>query len=191
MKKRPRVESARLGLWFALMGALAAPGCAGYRVGAASLYAPDVSTVYVPMIESESFRRDLGERLTEAVAKQIELKTPYKVVASPNADSVLDISMRADRRTLVAEDALDNPRILENHLSAVVVWQNRRRAPLMPVTTLPVPGGLVQQGAVVDPVSVGQSTKLFPEAGQTIASQQQLAIERLAEQIVSTMETPW
>ena len=41
---------------------------------------PDVSTVYVPMIESGSYRRDLGERLTEAVAKQIELKTPYKVV---------------------------------------------------------------------------------------------------------------
>ena len=42
-------------------------GCAGYQVGTDSLYAPDVATVYVPMIESDSYRRDLGERLTEAV----------------------------------------------------------------------------------------------------------------------------
>src|ERR1700749_791448 len=64
-------------------------GCVGYHVGTASLYSPDVATVYVPMIESDSYRRDLGERLTEAVVKEIELKTPYKVVNSPDADSVL------------------------------------------------------------------------------------------------------
>ena len=57
-------------------------------MGAESLYAPDVQTVYVPMIESESFRRDLGERLTEAVVKEIELKSPFKVVGTPDADSI-------------------------------------------------------------------------------------------------------
>jgi len=31
----------------------AVPGCVGYQVGAGSLYAPDVATVYVPMIDSE------------------------------------------------------------------------------------------------------------------------------------------
>ena len=64
-------------------------GCASYQVGSESLYAPDVATVYVPMIESDSYRRDLGERLTEAVIKEIELKTPYKVVGTPDADSIL------------------------------------------------------------------------------------------------------
>ena len=175
--------------------AVTCAGCLGYRVGADTLYAPDVRTVYVPMIESDSFRRDLGERLTEAVVKEIELKTPYKVIGSPNADSVLDVSLLPDRRRLLAEDALDNPRLLENQLSAVVSWQNRRRLPLVPVQTFALPGGLVQeglpQGAVGDLVGIDQTTLLFPEAGQTIASQQQLAITRLAEQIVSTMETPW
>ena len=60
-------------------------GCAAYRFGNGTLYAPDVPTVYVPMIESDSFRRDLGERLTEAVVKEIELKTPFKVVGTPDA----------------------------------------------------------------------------------------------------------
>ena len=45
------------------------------------------------MIESDSYRRDLGERLTEAVIKEIELKTPYKVVGTPDADSILSVQL--------------------------------------------------------------------------------------------------
>ena len=73
-------------------------GCIGYHVGTNSLYAPDVATVYVPMIESDSYRRDLGERLTEAVVKEIELKTPYKVVSTPDADSILSARLMTDTR---------------------------------------------------------------------------------------------
>ena len=73
-------------------------GCVGYQVGTGSLYAPDVATVYVPMIESDSYRRDLGERLTEAVVKEIELKTPYKVVSTPDADSMLSARLLTDTR---------------------------------------------------------------------------------------------
>ncbi len=47
-------------------------GCAGYRVGMDSLYPTDIHTVYVPMFESDSFRPNLGERLTEKVIKQID-----------------------------------------------------------------------------------------------------------------------
>src|SRR5262245_22042799 len=91
-------------------------GCAGYQVGADSLYAPDVQTVYVPMIESESYRRDLGERLKEAVDKEIELKTPYKVVSTPNADSILSVRLMDDTRQVLAENSFDNPRVSETNL---------------------------------------------------------------------------
>ena len=64
-------------------------GCAGYQIGNQTLYPAHISTVYVPVIESASFRRNLAEWLTEAVVKEIELKTPYKVVGSPSADSIL------------------------------------------------------------------------------------------------------
>src|SRR6266481_1806454 len=77
---------------------LAGGGCAGYRFGAASLYPPDIQTVYVPVFESNSFRRNLGEWLTEAVCKEIELKTPYKVVGTPNADSVLTGKITSDTK---------------------------------------------------------------------------------------------
>ena len=92
-------------------------GCAAYQVGSDSLYAPDVATVYVPMIESDSYRRDLGERLTEAVVKEIELKTPYKVVGTPDADSILSAQLLGDSRQLLAENSFDDPRLSEIELS--------------------------------------------------------------------------
>ncbi len=61
----------------------------GYQFGNRSLYSPDIRTVNVPMFKSNTLRADLGEWLTEAVVKEIELRTPYKVVSSPLADSVL------------------------------------------------------------------------------------------------------
>jgi hypothetical protein len=158
------------------------PGCAGYQVGAGSLYAPDVATVYVPMIESDSYRRDLGERLTEAVVKEIELKTPYKVVDTPDADSVLSARLIRDTRRTLVENAFDDPRLLENELHAEVTWLNRRRLPIVPMQTLALPPDLVL---------INQTSNLIPEVGQSVASQQQQAIERLAQQIVSTMEAPW
>jgi hypothetical protein len=157
-------------------------GCAGYQVGAGSLYAPDVTTVYVPMIESDSYRRDLGERLTEAVVKEIELKTPYKVVDTPDADSVLSARLVRDTRRTLAENAFDDPRVSETELRAEVTWLNRRRLPLVPMQSVALPPELVV---------VSQTSNLIPEVGQSVASSQQQAIERLAQQIVSTMEAPW
>jgi hypothetical protein len=184
----------RYAAFVALAFAGALSGCAGYRVGAETLYDADVQTVYVPMIASGSYRRDLGERLTEAVVKEIEAKTPFKVVNDPNADSVLDIRLQADARRTLAEDQFDNPRLFENQLVAQVEWRNRRSEPITPLQTYAMPGALSDPSlppGVADPVGVGQTTPLIGEAGQSLVSQQQLAIARLAEQIVGTMESPW
>jgi hypothetical protein len=161
---------------------LALAGCVGYQVGAGSLYAPDVTTVYVPMIDSDSYRRDLGERLTEAVVKEIELKTPYKVVSTPDADSILSARLLTDTRRTLIENAFDDPRLSETELRAEVTWLNRRRLPIMPMQAIPVPANLIE---------ISQTSTLIPEAGESVATSQQQAIERLAQQIVSTMEAPW
>jgi hypothetical protein len=160
---------------------VAASGCAAYRIGSRTLYGPDVNTVFVPMIESESFRRDLGERLTEAVCKEIELKTPYKVVGTPNADSVLVAKLVSDTKRVVVENQNDDPRAVEIALYCQVNWYNRRREPLGPGGALALPPEL----------SVTQTAPMLAEAGQSVATQQQEAIQRLAEQIVATMEEPW
>jgi len=157
-------------------------GCIGYQVGAGSLYAPDVATVYVPMIESDSYRRDLGERLTEAVIKEIELKTPYKVVSTPSADSILSARLMTDTRKVLVENAFDDARVSENEIRAEVTWLNRRRLPIAPVQSIPMPPELVMMTG---------TSNIIPEAGQTVATSQQQAIQRLAQQIVATMEAPW
>ena len=157
-------------------------GCVGYQVGAGSLYAPDVTTVYVPMIDSDSYRRDLGERLTEAVVKEIELKTPYKVVSTPDADSILSARLLTDTRRTLIENAFDDTRLSETELRAEVTWLNRRRLPIVPMQAIPVPANLIE---------ISQTSTLIPESGESVATSQQQAIERLAQQIVSTMEAPW
>ena len=48
---------------------LASGGCARYHIGADTMFPRDVQTVYVPIFESVSLRRGLGEWLTEAVEK--------------------------------------------------------------------------------------------------------------------------
>jgi hypothetical protein len=157
-------------------------GCASYQVGAESLYAPDIATVYVPMIESGSFRRDLGERLTEAVIKEIELKTPYKVVGTPDADSILSVELKGDSRRLLAENSFTDPRLLETAVFSEVTWVNRRRLPLAPVQNIALPPNLI---------GIDQTANLVPEAGQSVQSSLQQSIDRLAQQIVGTMEAPW
>lgn len=158
------------------------PGCAAYRIGNGTLYAPDVTTVFVPMVESDSFRRDLGERLTEAIVKEIELKTPFKVVSDPvAADSVLAARLVSDTKRVIVENQNDDPRVVELALYCNVSWHNRRREPLAMPTAIPLPPEL----------GITQTAPMLAEAGQSVASQQQQAIQRLAEQIVATMEEPW
>lgn len=166
----------------ALCGLLLTCGCASYRVGARSLYAPDVSTVYVPIIESNSFRRDLGERLTEAVVKEIELKTPFKVVGTPDADSVLSARLVNETKRVTIENQNDDPRGLEVAMVVEVTWLNRRREPLRLPTSIALPPEFV-------PMAL--TSTLLPEVGQSDVVAQQQAIDRLAQQIVSTMEEPW
>jgi len=157
-------------------------GCAGYRMGTASLYPPDIHTVYVPMFESDSFRRNLGERLTEAVVKEIESKTPFKVVNSPNADSILTGRLTNETKRLLIEGPTREGRELQLDFRVDVTWIDRKGEIVQPMQAVPVPASVV---------GIGQTADIVPEVGQSIATGQQQAIQRVAEQIVSLMEAPW
>ena len=161
---------------------LLATGCAQYQLGTRELFRPDVQTVYVPMVQSDDYRRYLGERLTEAIAKQIETVTPYKVVNGNSADSILNGRIFSTEKRVFAEDINDNPRDLEVSFSVQFTWVDQRGNQMMQPVTVPVP-------AVT--MTLGQSAAFVPEAGQSITTAQQEAIERLARQIVSQMEAPW
>lgn len=158
-------------------------GCAGYRVGVRSMYRTDLRTVHVPIVESESYRRGLGERLTEAIVRQVELNTPYKVVGSPEgADSILRCRLLNDQKGLNIETKTDESRVIEVGLVVEMDWVDRRGQSLVQRSEVPLPSSIL---------SITQRTEFVPEVGQSLTTAHQKAIEELARQIVAQMEAPW
>ena len=157
-------------------------GCATYHFGNQALYRNDIYTVHVPVFESESFREFLGERLTEAVVKEIELKTPYKVSRAGTSDTVLYGRLLEEDKFVLTENVNDEPRDIEVGMQLEVSWRGRGGELLAGPDVYQIPVGLAQ---------VGQAVHFVPEGGQSLATAQQAAIQKLAEQIVSRMELPW
>ena len=158
-------------------------GCAGWQLGSRSLYRQDIRTVYVPPVDSASFRRNLGERLTEALVRELEHKSSFKVVADPNADSTLRCAIITESKSVISETRFDDPRDLDANFFVQVSWTDRRGDLIggQP-TNVPLPPVVV---------NVGESANFVPEGGQSLATAQQEAFERIAQQIVGMMEAPW
>jgi hypothetical protein len=134
------------------------------------------------MFDSTSFRRGLGERLTEAIIKEIEARTPYKVVNSPDADSVLTGRIVNDNKGVLVNAPTAEPRYLLNNMRVELSWVDRK-------------GSSMQNGQFVSlPQSIATidvNSNFAPEVGMSITTAQQADIERVAQQVVSLMEAPW
>ena len=178
--------AARLRLLRAALASLAVlllTGCLGrLPVRRRTLFPEGIETVYVPVFDSASYRRGLGEELTEAVVKEIERRSHYKVVSSPAADTILMGKIISEGKHLLFETLQGDPREMEVNLQVKVSWVDRRGSPVREIPLVPVPGAAVDISAASDVV---------PEVGQSIATSHQRAIQRVAEQIVSLMEKPW
>lgn len=155
---------------------------AGYQLGQRSLYRPDIRTVHVPVVQSDSYRLYLGERLTEAVVKEVELRTPYKVVASDTADSVLSIRLVSDSKRVINNNRFSEPRDIETDFFVQASWIDRRGDLIMSHEDVPAAPLLV---------NLGQQANFVPEGGQSLVTAQQEAIQKLAQQIVGQMELAW
>ncbi len=177
---RRRFLHVAIGASAAFWGAVV--GCAGYQIGNRGLFPADIQTVHVPMFESDSLRRHLGERLTEAVCKEIERRTPYKLANNDNADSVLTGRIVGDRKNVLVNTLTGDPRELQVGLQVQVTWVDRRGSLLRDEATIPLPPEVTD---------ISASANLVPEVGQSVATAQQEAIRRIAQQIVNLMETPW
>ena len=171
------------GCWMcSRIAVVSASGCAGYQLGIGTLHRPEIRTVHVPVFESDSFRRFLGERLTEAVIKEIELQTTYKVVGSPDADSVLVGRIVDERKRVIGETKNDDARIIGTDVIVTINWYDRRGEALMPESCF-----------TVAPLTffTASSGDFVPEAGQSLATAHQESIERIARQIVQQIEVRW
>ncbi len=171
----------RANFWFAVL-LIGLSGCAAYQFGSESLYNPNIRTIHVPVVRNDTFRHQIGAQLTEALVKTIEQRTPYKVVSDPNADSTLTCRVSNEAKRVVAETVNDDPRVLNTTISVELTWTDRRGNLLL--TNRFVPAGELSFYLI-------QGSDFVPEGGQSMATAQQQAVARLADQIVSQMESRW
>lgn len=157
-------------------------GCASYRFGNETLFRNDIRTIHVPIVRNDTFRHDLGVRLSEAIVKAIERRSPYKVTGDPNADSTLRCRVVSESKRVLTETETDDPRALDTAVSVRADWISRN-------------GEVMMQNAIATTddltISFGQDSRFVPEAGQSIDTATQEVVEALAERIVSQMELRW
>lgn len=137
------------------------------------LYSNAYHTISVPVFTSKDFRREWEMRLTEALKKNIEYRTPYKVSAS-KPDTILSgeiVSIQED--VLTQRLGTNLPR--ETQVTVVVnfTWKDHNGRTL------------------VERKNFNRSSTEIPQIGERVEDAEQLAIERLASAIVDQMQTPW
>jgi hypothetical protein len=179
----------------AALGALCVAGCGYEQTGAPpqstvggyqwrSLYREDIRTVAVPIFTNRTYRRNLEFRLTDALIKQIEAHSPYKVVPRERAETVLEGEIVSVNIYTVSND----PRsaVPQEQLYTVVVdftWKDQRNGRILVERR-----GFIQRG-----VHFGfeQSASYYPTLGegQFIGSQQD--VEGLARGIAQELQAEW
>jgi hypothetical protein len=136
----------------------------------------EVKTVFV-YFKSQRFRRDLQLMLIEAVQKEINMRTPYRTVGSPDqADSILEGSITVDDKNLIVEAPTNLPRQLTATMTVWIKWTHNP----------PQESEKEQQ-----PTVITESLQFVPEIGQTALTSFEQVTENIAKQIVDMMEKPW
>lgn len=97
------------------------------------LYPENVSTVYVEMFDSKSFRRDYEYELTSAICKQLEVQTPYKIIADRNAaDTILSGQITSIGSATLTTDRESGLAIeKETRVNVVYSWKDLRSGDLL------------------------------------------------------------
>jgi hypothetical protein len=171
----------RAAIWALVAGlGLAAAGCAsdpteGYS--SAPVFSTNIRTVAVPIFENETFQPGIEFELTDALIKEIEARTPYKVTAQPRADTIL-----IGRITTVKLDQLSKSRLTglgEEVITSVTIdfeWKDwRTDAPLVARRSFSGHGLAVPSAPTRERLELGRMA----------------AVQQLARDIVDEMRAAW
>ncbi len=163
----------RLGAAFLLLlGGGLSTSC-GYTT--TPLYNRSIHTIAVPIFANKTFRREWEFRLTEAIDKNIEFRTPYKISRERPADTVLSGEIvDIQENVLTRRFGTILPR--ENQVTVVVnfTWRDARTGRVL-----------------VERRGFNRSSTEIPQTQERVDDAEQLAIERLAAAIVDQLQTDW
>jgi hypothetical protein len=200
---------------------LALAGCRGltifgYQVGAAALYDENISTIYVPVFNNRAFQtnpfRGIEVSITQAVIREIQVKTPYKICSDPSrADTELLGNVVSIYKNPLNRTQQNTLRDAEVVVTVDVVWRDLRDGrilssppkPRLPGTpapadehplafdpTLPPPPPESEKPQIV-PARIVAGGRYVMELGETNASAALRVENQIAVQIVSMMEKSW
>ena len=149
-------------------------GCGqGYRNS--WLYPEDVKTVYVEMFDADGFRRGHEYKLTDAICKLIESRTPYKIVSNRDvADSLLSGNMGVGAGVLAGDPEIGRALENEARVKVSVTWKNLKTGELL-----------------IDNEVVYASSTYSTQLGQTVDYSIARAVNEAAQKVVEQMQTPW
>lgn len=161
-----------------LAAGLAAAGC-GYSSDRNQLFRTTnsnkdrVRTVALDIFESREFRRGLELQLTEALAKEIEAKTPFKLAKKDRADTAITGQIEEVRQSTIGRDfELVRPRETAATVIVSFQWKDLRTGEVL-----------------VDRPRFVQTVDYIRPLGEDFHHATQRAMDKLAERIVETMES--
>lgn len=150
-------------------------GCSGYT--AAPLFPDDVRTVAVDILANRSFYRGVEFDVSEALVKEIELTTPYKVASHGSADTLITGTIRSVKQGVLSRthDA-GLPQEMQVTVTASFEWKDQRS------------GKVIRKRATV--VGTGEYVPTTP-LGEPYEIAQHRAAAELAREMVSIMRSDW
>jgi hypothetical protein len=160
------------------------------------MYDCSIRTVRVPIFGNKSYQRDIEFQLTQAVVREIQVKTPYRVVQDRQAaDTELIGTIVSVAKNVVNINQLGETRQAEITIGVELVWRDLRTGRTNQLLSKDVRPGeapvVSAPGAPSPPVLVQDKSNYIPEVGGTNAAALTDVCNRLAVQIVSMMEKPW
>lgn len=159
---------------------LAISGCGsdaskGWVIG--TTYDTSIKTVAVPVVQNNTFDREVGYLLTKALIQQIETRTPWRVADETVADTLLEV-----RITEVDMRALSNSRLTkldqEMALELTTDWTWER---------------LDDNSTITGWDGMGTNGMFFPSnpLGERIELGRLQAVDLMAQAIVDRMAKAW
>ncbi len=147
-------------------------GC-GYTNG--DLYNRSIETVAVPVFGNKTYQKGLEMNLTEALDKNIEARTPYRLESEDHADSELSGEIIQVAQNVVGNNYNTNlPQETEVTVVVRFTWKDLRTGRVL-----------------VDRKQFARSAMEIPDVNERTIDAEQQAVQDLAEGIVDQMQKDW
>lgn len=159
---------------------LCVAGCAsdptkGYS--SETLYPKDINTIAIPIFTSDSYTRDVEFELTDALIKEIEARTPYKVVSADRADTVILGQVREIKLDQLSKSRTTG--LSEEVIVSVTIdfqWKDQRSGkPLLERKNFAGNALFVPSAPSSEPIELGEFA----------------VVQQLARDIVSELQSDW